>query len=238
MKSTILFLLICTFSFKFSHAQKTYLTNSLNDINEIILSNFQSLTIVPSQKNEIVIEYDDVLKDVFFIEQGAGKINISIKHTDMNINNPKHKKMLKVKSKVTIYSNLSGINILKLSYITHINIEAFLVKDFTIDLTSCSSFTGDIDIKYLKINSSGSNINLKGNVSSVEIDCSASNIDIRKFRAGELFIKKSTSSNFNVNVENVIKIDYFSSSNLKYKGNPNLNINSRADMNSSNITKL
>jgi hypothetical protein len=136
---------------------------------------------------------------------------------------------------VTLRANITmpDLHELDLSSGAHANVAGFsFTHDFTINLSSGSHVTGEIDIGDADFSlSSGSHLTLTGSADALEADgSSGSHFNLEEFALSNADVTLSSGSHADINVSGTLDVNLSSGSHVTYTGNPTMgNINVSSD---------
>ncbi|WP_268225298.1 GIN domain-containing protein [Sinomicrobium oceani] len=242
-KFTIFSLLLYVFTCSgISNAQVQSKEISLDNINNLEISNFLKVIYKQSDDNKIVIEYDNVLAD--FIEIKSIKDNELIIRTkyprNLDIKQETDKKVMKAKNRVNVYGKFELISSVKTSHASKviIDINNKFHKNTSFDFNFCGAIEGKLIAEKSVISSNASDFKISGHLDYLKINSKNSNFSNYDLKCANLVIS-AENSNLKFTVKNELSIiDRLVNTNINYKDSPKLNIDPSLKMKNSPITKM
>lgn len=226
MKKRIAILVLLANITFLSFAQKDIIAFPIsNTCTKFSISTFDTVSIIPSNKDSVVISYDRVLHDSIVTSVINDSITLYM-NREIKVNNAEKTKLAKAPSSLIIYLTPNKRSLyFYFAPQWHISISPLrcdkLFLDFNASLNANCDI-GTVNSIFVKTSSSG-NIRIAGKAKYLSLNTEASNdIDLSNLIVDDGLINNNVGMNIHVNVQKNLTLFRNKVSMLKYKGSPKL----------------
>lgn len=190
-------------------------TRNFEDFSSIEVGEAIELIIIQGDKNEAVIEVDDIDLDEVITDVRGSELNIERKNSNRNNSNNRGEVVVRL-----TYKNIDEISVNSAaSVFSKSKIKA---ESFEVNASSAGQMELELDVTDLEVNvSSAGSIELSGTCASLDLDASsAGNFEGYDLMCGAIKADVSSGGSGEVFVKDRLEVDAGTGGSLYYKGDP------------------
>ncbi len=190
-------------------------TRSFDSFSSIEVGEAIELIITQGNKNEAVVEVDDIELDDVITEIRGSELNIERKNSNRNNSNNRGEVVVRL-----TYKNIDEISVSSAASVySKSNIKA---KGFEVNASSAGRIELELDVTDLEVNvSSAGSVELSGSCASLDLDASsAGKFEGYDLMCGAIKADVSSGGSGEVSVKDRLEVDAGTGGSLYYKGDP------------------
>ncbi|WP_422358649.1 head GIN domain-containing protein [Reichenbachiella sp.] len=190
-------------------------TRKFDDFSSIEVGEAIELIITQGDKNEAVVEVDDIDLDDVITEIRGSELNIERKNSNRNNSNNRGEVVVRL-----TYKNIDEISVSSAASV--FSKSKIKTDDFEVNASSAGRIELDLDVSDLEVNvSSAGSIELSGTCASLDLDASsAGKFEGYDLMCGAIKADVSSGGSGEVSVKERLEVDAGTGGSLYYKGDP------------------